>query len=245
MMDILNHLQQAKQKQRKLFSLLIDPDKTGGKELERIVGSAQNAGVDMLFVGGSLLVTDTLFDCVQIIKANCDIPVVLFPGDNMQVVPNADAILLLSVISGRNAEMLIGKHVVAAPSLKNSGLEIIPTGYMLIDSGRPTTASYMSNTNPLPHDKDDIAACTAMAGEMLGLKTIFMDGGSGALNAVSPSMVKRVADHVDIPIIVGGGLRTPEMARDRFDAGATVVVVGNAIEQNGSLLAEMASVSKQ
>ena len=245
MLDVLHHLQEAKQKQRKLFSLLIDPDKTGGNELEHTAISAQNAGVDMFFVGGSLLVTNTLFDCVQIIKANCDIPVVLFPGDNMQVVPNADAILLLSVISGRNAEMLIGKHVVAAPSLKNSGLEIIPTGYMLIDSGRPTTASYMSNTNPLPHDKDDIAACTAMAGEMLGLKTIFMDGGSGAQNSVSPSMVKRVADHVDVPIIVGGGLKTPEMALERFDAGATIVVVGNAIEQNGSLLAEMASVSKQ
>ena len=244
-MEVLQNLHTAKSNNQKLFSLLIDPDKTGGSDLERTAILAQNAGVDMFFVGGSLLVTNTLFDCIQIIKANCDIPVVLFPGDNMQVVPNADAILLLSVISGRNAEMLIGKHVVAAPSLKNSGLEIIPTGYMLIDSGRPTTASYMSNTNPLPHDKDDIAACTAMAGEMLGLKTIFMDGGSGAQNSVSPSMVKRVADHVDIPIIVGGGLKTPEMARDRFDAGATVVVVGTAIEQNGSLLAEIASVSKQ
>jgi len=240
-MNVLNHLLQAKQEQRKLFSLLIDPDKTGGNELERTVVSAINAGVDLFFVGGSLLVSNSLFDCVHIIKANSDIPVVLFPGDNMQVVPNADAILLLSVISGRNAEMLIGKHVVAAPRLKNSGLEIIPTGYMLIDSGRPTTASYMSNTNPLPHDKDDIAACTAMAGEMLGLKTIFMDGGSGAQNAVSTSMIKRVSDHVDVPIIVGGGLRTPEMARERFEAGATVVVVGNAIEKNSSLLQELAS----
>lgn len=243
-MDVLNHLQQAKQEQRKLFSLLIDPDKTGGNELERTAIAAQEAGVDMFFVGGSLLVGNSLFDTVQIIKANCNIPVVLFPGDNMQVVPNADAILLLSVISGRNPEMLIGKHVVAAPRLKNSGLEIIPTGYMLVDSGRPTTASYMSNTNPLPHDKDDIAACTAMAGEMLGLKTIFMDGGSGAMNSVSESMVKRVSDHVDVPIIVGGGLKTPEMAKARFDAGATVVVVGNAIEKDGSLLQELASVSK-
>lgn len=240
-MEVLNHLHTAKAKDQKLFSLLIDPDKTGGNELERTALAAQNAGVDMFFVGGSLLVSNTLFDCIQIIKANCNIPVVLFPGDNMQVVPNADAILLLSVISGRNAEMLIGKHVVAAPMLKNSGLEIIPTGYMLIDSGRPTTASYMSNTNPLPHDKDDIAACTAMAGEMLGMKTIFMDGGSGALNSVSESMVKRVAQHVDLPVIIGGGLKTPEMAKARFDAGATVVVVGNAIEKNGSLLAEMAS----
>lgn len=242
---VLQQLYSAKKNNQRLFSLLIDPDKTASNELERTAISAQNAGVDMFFVGGSLLVRNTLFDTVQIIKANCDIPVVLFPGDNMQVVPNADAILLLSVISGRNAEMLIGKHVVAAPRLKNSGLEIIPTGYMLIDSGKPTTASYMSNTNPLPHDKDDIAACTAMAGEMLGMKTIFMDGGSGALNSVSENMVRRVAEHVDVPIIVGGGLKTPEMAKARFDAGATVVVVGNAIEQNGALLAEMASVSKQ
>ena len=242
---VLQQLYSAKKNDKRLFSLLIDPDKTGSNELEHTAISAQNAGVDLFFVGGSLLVSNTLFDTVQIIKANCDIPVVLFPGDNMQVVPNADAILLLSVISGRNAEMLIGKHVVAAPRLKNSGLEIIPTGYMLIDSGKPTTASYMSNTNPLPHDKDDIAACTAMAGEMLGMKTIFMDGGSGALNSVSENMVRRVAEHVDVPIIVGGGLKTPEMAKARFDAGATVVVVGNAIEQNGALLAEMASVSKQ
>jgi putative glycerol-1-phosphate prenyltransferase len=244
-MDVLQNLRSSKSNNQKLFSLLIDPDRTGGADLERTAISAQNAGVDMFFVGGSLLVSNSLFDCVQIIKANCDIPVVLFPGDNMQVVPNADAILLLSVISGRNAEMLIGKHVVAAPQLKNSGLEIIPTGYMLIDSGIPTTASYMSNTNPMPHDKNDIAACTAMAGEMLGLKTIFMDGGSGAQNAVSTSMIKRVSDYVDVPIIVGGGLKTPEMAKDRFDAGATVVVVGNAIEKDSSLLAEMASVSAQ
>jgi|GEM_PF-52931 len=241
MSGILHILENAKRNDKRLFSLLIDPDKTGGAELERTALAAKDAGVDLLFVGGSLLVNDRLFDTVQIIKANCDIPVVLFPGDNMQVVPNADAILLLSVISGRNAEMLIGKHVVAAPRLKNSGLEIIPTGYMLIDSGRPTTASYMSNTNPLPHDKDDIAACTAMAGEMLGMKTIFMDGGSGAMNAVSESMVKRVSQHVDVPLIVGGGLKTPEMAKARFDAGATVVVVGNAVEKNGSLLAELAS----
>ncbi len=240
-MEILSYIQKSKTEERRLFSLLLDPDNCSGKEAERTALTAKDAGVDLLFVGGSLLVNDRLFDTVQIIKANCDIPVVLFPGDNMQVVPNADAILLLSVISGRNAEMLIGKHVVAAPRLKNSGLEIIPTGYMLIDSGKPTTASYMSNTNPIPHDKDDIAACTAMAGEMLGLKTIFMDGGSGAQNSVSPSMVKRVSDHVDVPIIVGGGLKTPEMAKARFDAGATVVVVGNAIEKDGSLLQELAS----
>ncbi|MBL4586182.1 MAG: geranylgeranylglyceryl/heptaprenylglyceryl phosphate synthase [Flavobacteriales bacterium] len=243
-MSIYKDIQNAKIEQRKLFSLLIDPGQIGGNELERLAIHAKESGVDMLFVGGSLLVNNTLFDCVQTIKDNCDIPVVLFPGDNMQVVSNADAILLLSVISGRNAEMLIGKHVVAAPRLKESGLEIIPTGYMLIDSGKPTTASYMSNTHPIPHDKDDIAACTAMAGEMLGMKTVFMDGGSGAQNSVSESMVKRVAAQVDVPIIVGGGLKTPEMAKARFNAGADVVVVGHAIEKNGALLAEMASAAQ-
>lgn len=243
-MPVYTDILQAKKEQRKLFSLLIDPDTIGGNDLERLALHAASSNVDMLFVGGSLLVNDRLFDCVDAIKANCDIPVVLFPGDNMQVVPNADAILLLSVISGRNAEMLIGKHVVAAPRLKNSGLEIIPTGYMLIDSGKPTTASYMSNTHPIPHDKNDIAACTAMAGEMLGMRTIFLDGGSGAKNSVSESMVKQVSDHVDVPIIVGGGLKTPEMAKARFDAGADVVVVGHAIEKDGSLLSEMASVAQ-
>lgn len=243
-MEIRSHLDHAKATGQRLFSLLIDPDTTSGRELEQTALKAGESGVDLLFVGGSLLVNDSLFDCVNTIRSNCDIPVVLFPGDNMQVVPNADAILLLSVISGRNPEMLIGKHVVAAPRLRNSGLEIIPTGYMLIDSGRPTTASYMSNTTPLPHDKADIAACTAMAGEMLGMRTIFMDGGSGAENAVSEEMVRKVSSNVNAPIIVGGGLKTPEMAKARFDAGATVVVVGNAIEKNGALLSEMAFASK-
>ncbi len=243
-MSLYNSIYQAKQEQHKLFSLLIDPDEIDGKELESLVLNAGTNKVDLLFVGGSLLVNNSLFDCVQIIKANCDIPVVLFPGDNMQVVPNADAILLLSVISGRNPEMLIGKHVVAAPRLKNSGLEIIPTGYMLIDSGKPTTASYMSNTLPIPHDKDDIAACTAMAGEMLGMRSVFLDGGSGAQNSVSESMIKRVSEHVDVPVIVGGGLKTPEMAKARFDAGADVVVVGHAIEKDAGLLAEMASITQ-
>jgi len=238
-MGILEGIRSAKGRRQRQFALLIDPDRVAGNDLAQLAARAQQSRVDLLFVGGSLLVNDALQDCVRTIKDNCDIPVVLFPGDNMQVVPNADAILLLSVISGRNAEMLIGKHVVAAPRLKHSGLEIIPTGYMLIDSGRPTTASYMSNSQPIPHDKDDIALCTAMAGEMLGLSCVFMDGGSGAENSVTESMIRAVAGNISVPLIIGGGIRTPEMTRAKFEAGADIVVVGNAIEKQSTLLEEM------
>lgn len=238
-MGVLKDIRSAKNRGQRQFALLVDPDRVTANELAGLAARAQKSGVDLFFVGGSLLVNDTLVDCVQTIKDNCDIPVVLFPGDNMQVAPNADAILLLSVISGRNAEMLIGKHVVAAPRLKHSGLEIIPTGYMLIDSGRPTTASYMSNSQPIPRDKDDIALCTAMAGELLGMGCVFMDGGSGAENSVTESMIRSVAGNISVPLIIGGGIRTPEMTRAKFEAGADIVVVGNAIEKESALLEEM------
>ena len=153
----------------------------------------------------------------------------------------ADAILFLSLISGRNAEMLIGRNVIAAPYLKLSNLEVIPTGYMLIESGRPTAVSYMSNSDPIPSDKNDIAICTAMAGEMLGLKLIFMDAGSGALNAVSESMISQVKQSLSIPLLVGGGIRTPEKAAASANAGADLLIIGNATEHNPSLIAEMCS----
>ena len=152
----------------------------------------------------------------------------------------ADGILFLSLISGRNAELLIGKHVITAPYLKVSPLEILPTGYMLIDGGVPTTVSYISNTQPIPANKDDVALCTAVAGEMLGLKLMYMDAGSGAINPVSTSMIETVSQALDIPLIVGGGIRTPERAFANAQAGADVIVVGNAIEKEPSLLLEMA-----
>jgi len=228
----------------RLFALLIDPDRTSGSELERVIERAAQAGTDLFYVGGSLMMDDNLVRTVRTIKRLTDVPVVLFPGDQMQVTSEADAILLLSVISGRNPEMLIGRHVMAAPRLKNSGLEVIPTGYMLIDSGRPTTASYMSGTLPIPYDKPDIAACTALAGEQLGLRLIFMDGGSGAMNSVSSDMISAVRKQVSVPLVIGGGIRTPEAVREKFDAGADVVVVGNAIEKDPGLLAEMVLASK-
>jgi putative glycerol-1-phosphate prenyltransferase len=168
--------------------------------------------------------------------------VVLFPGDNLQINSHADAILFLSLISGRNPDLLIGKHVISAPILKDSGIEVVSTGYMLIDGGTPTSVSYMSNTTPIPANKRDIAVCTAMAGEMLGLKLIFMDAGSGALNPVGENMISAVKKSIDIPLIVGGGIRSAEKAKAAFEAGADVVVVGNAIESNKDLIREIAQI---
>ena len=196
--------------------------------------------VDFFFVGGSLVVTDTLDSMVATIKKHCSIPVVLFPGSPDQITPKADALLYLSLISGRNSELLIGQHVISAPFVKQSGLEIIPVGYMLIDGGSPTTVSYISNTNPIPANKNDIAICTAMAGEMLGLKLIYMDAGSGASKAISTTMIKEVAKHIQIPLVVGGGITTPEKAMENCQAGADIIVVGNAAEKDPVLITAIA-----
>lgn len=227
---------------KKQFVVLVDPDKYNSRQLIDLAGLARKSMVSYLFVGGSLLSDDNLDNTLKVIKDHCDIPVIIFPGDIMQINSRADGILLLSLISGRNADLLIGKHVIAAPYLKKSGLEILPTGYMLIDSGRPTTASYMSNSLPIPSDKDEIAVSTAVAGTMLGLKLIYMDGGSGALNAIPLSMIERVKKNIEVPLIVGGGIRTPEDAANRFRAGADIIVVGNAIESKNSLLERIAEV---
>lgn len=227
---------------KKQFAVLVDPDKYSSASLLDLVAVARKAAVSYFFVGGSLLSEDNLDTTIRVIKDNCDIPVVIFPGDEMQINKKADALLLLSLISGRNPDLLIGKHVIAAPYLKRSGLELLPTGYMLIDSGKATTALYMSNSLPIPWNKDEIAVSTAMAGEMLGLKLIYMDGGSGAENPVSSSMIEKVKQHTSIPLIVGGGIRTPETAAEKFRAGADILVVGNAIETDNSLLTRIAEV---
>lgn len=227
---------------KKQFAVLVDPDKYTSTQLLDLVTMAKEAAVSYFFVGGSLLSEDNLDSTLKVIKDNCAIPTIIFPGDEMQINSRADAILLLSLISGRNPDLLIGKHVIAAPYLKRSGLEILPTGYMLIDSGKPTTALYMSNSLPIPWNKDDIALSTAMAGEMLGLKLIYMDGGSGADRSVSASMIERVKQNTNIPLIVGGGIRTPETAASLFKAGADIIVVGNAIESDNSLLTRIAEV---
>lgn len=232
-------LQAAKDQGEKKFVVLIDPDKVKLGQMDSILDLASKAKVDYFFIGGSLIVNNMLDHCLQRIKAACNIPMILFPGNSFQLSYKADAILFLSLISGRNPDLLIGNHVLASPYLKMSPLEILPTGYVLIDGGVPTTVSYISNTQPIPAAKDDIALCTALAGEMLGLRLIYMDAGSGAKHAISNSMIDCVASAIKIPLIVGGGIRTPEQALEKAKAGADVIVVGNAIEKEPQLIVEM------
>lgn len=226
---------------QKSFAVLIDPDEIEIKGIDKLVDLALKSNVDYFFVGGSLVISNRLNECIARIKETCDIPVVLFPGSPSQVTPLADAILLLSLISGRNPELLIGQHVISAPMLKQSGLEIMSTGYMVIDGGAPTTVSYISNASPIPADKKDIATCTAMAGEMLGMRLIYMDAGSGARKPISEEMIHSVAKHISIPLIVGGGITTPEKAYQNCKAGADIIVIGNAIEKDPTLIEEMSA----
>ena len=219
--------------------MLIDPDKVDASAIDKLVSLSVEAGVDYFFVGGSLVISNHLDYCIQLIKASCSIPVILFPGAPSQVSKYADALLYLSLISGRNPELLIGQHVISAPFVRQSGLEIIPTGYMVIDGGAPTTVSYISNASPIPSDKNEIAMCTAMAGEMLGMKLIYMDAGSGAKNPVPTAMIEKVSSHIETPLIVGGGITTPEKAYLNCRSGADIIVVGNAIEKDASLIKEM------
>ncbi|RMG88775.1 MAG: geranylgeranylglyceryl/heptaprenylglyceryl phosphate synthase [Bacteroidetes bacterium] len=237
---IYEDLLASKKAGRKKFAVLIDPDKVRLGNMKKVLKLAVEARVDYFFIGGSLIVNNMLDHCLESIREECHIPMILFPGNSFQLSYRADALLFLSLISGRNAELLIGNHVIAAPYLKLSPLEILPTGYMLVDGGTPTTVSYMSNTNPIPSQKEDIAVCTAMAGEMLGLKLIYLDAGSGAKNPVPESMIASVSGAVSAPVIVGGGIRTPEKALANIRAGADVVVVGNAIEKDPGLVLEMA-----
>ncbi len=228
----------------KQIAVLADPDKSDDRTLENLAKAAGDSGADYFFVGGSLLINNRLDACIKIVKDISGLPVVLFPGNTLQMSWKADAILFLSLISGRNAEMLIGRHVIAAPYLKLSPLEVISTGYMLIESGRPTAVSYMSNSDPIPHDKDDIAMCTAMAGEMLGMKLIFMDAGSGAINPVAPGMISQVKQSIDIPLMVGGGIRTPEKAAESAAAGADLLVIGNVFEKDPGKIHEIVRAVK-
>ncbi|MFP4287676.1 MAG: geranylgeranylglyceryl/heptaprenylglyceryl phosphate synthase [Bacteroidales bacterium] len=229
----------AAQNNWKQLAVLIDPDKISPEYLEQLSYMVNLHNVDYVFVGGSLITQDHFNHTLRIIKERFFVPVVLFPGSTLQISKHADGILLLSLISGRNPELLIGNHVTAAPFLRSSGLEIISTGYMLVESGKLTSVQYISNTMPIPHDKTDIAVCTAMAGEMLGMKLIYIDAGSGAGKPVSEDMARKVKQNIRLPLIIGGGITNANIAHGLWDAGADVLVVGNALEKEPDLIGKI------
>ena len=216
------------------LAILLDPDKELQVDVDAMVANGHKVGASVILVGGSL-VTKPVDRFIEKLKAKTSLPVVLFPGSAMQFAPNADGILFLSLISGRNPDFLIGQHVAVAPTVKQSGVEVIPTGYILIDGGSPTSVQYMSQTMPIPNTKPEIAVATAIAGELLGLKAIYLEAGSGAMDPVPAELIQAVRTAITIPIIVGGGIRTREQYQSALDAGANLVVVGNGLEANPQL----------
>jgi phosphoglycerol geranylgeranyltransferase len=241
-LPLLQNLHSAK---KKWFALLIDPDKhTRESLIETITIANREPGPDMILVGGSLLFNH-IAETIELVKSRTSKPVFLFPGNALQVTDKADGILLLSLISGRNPDFLIGQQVIAAPAIKKSGIEVIPTGYILINSGTDTSVLYMSNTTPIPYCKNDIAVATAMAGQMLGLKAIYLEAGSGAQKPVSTDMIKAVRQELDIPLIVGGGLRSAEQVQQTLESGADMVVVGSATEKDPILINQIAEVVRE
>ncbi len=215
---------------RKNLAVLVDPDKHSEKSLVRIISGFDAYPPDVILVGGSLLLRP-IERTIKIIKEHTSIPVYLFPGDTTQLSELADGILLLSLISGRNPDFLIGNHVIAAPILKRMNIDVIPTAYMLIENGHTTSVEYVSNTKPIPFGKTDIAIATALAGEMLGMKLIYLEAGSGAENPVGIDMINAIRKNVKLPLIVGGGIRSVEAAERVYHAGADMIVIGTQFEQ--------------
>ena len=232
-MTLYKFLKKQKQNQRKMWAILLDPDKVDLHNFEELLEKINISQPDLLLVGGSFISEQKFHKVVKKLKKKCNLPVVLFPGSPAQISSKADAILLLNLISGRNPEYLIGKHVEAAPVLYQSGLEIIPTGYLLIENGRSTSVEYISNTKPIPRTKIDIALATALAGEMLGLKMLYLEAGSGAKKPVPLKMISTISKHCRLPIIVGGGIKTKQHMLKAWAAGADLVVVGTAFEEGG------------
>ena len=241
-MNILKKIIKAKEEGKRQIAVLIDPDKLNSSELIKLISKINKSPIDYILVGGSLLSSDQMDEYISLIKENINIPVIIFPGSVHQISNKADGILFLSLISGRNPEFLIGSQVVAAPLLKRSKLEVLSTGYVLVDSGVQTTASYISNTTPLPRDKADIAVATALASEMIGHKLLYLDGGSGAMLEVPSNMISAVKKNIDIPLIVGGGINTKEKLETAFNSGADLVVIGTAIEKNQEFLDDVVEV---
>jgi phosphoglycerol geranylgeranyltransferase len=222
------------------FLVLLDPDRMSVQDIVDLARKSEQGGADGFLVGSSLLLSTRFDEAVKEIKAHVKVPVTIFPGNANQVSRHADAILFLSLISGRNPHLLIGEQVKAAPAVREFGLEPIPTGYMLIESGAPTSVQFMSDTQPIPSNKPDIAKAHALAAEYLGMKMVFLEAGSGAESPVPDNIVRQVKDFISIPIIVGGGIKDPDVAHNKVKNGASFVVIGNFLEEDDSLIREFA-----
>ncbi|NND77986.1 MAG: geranylgeranylglyceryl/heptaprenylglyceryl phosphate synthase [Flavobacteriales bacterium] len=242
---MLNKILAKKKRGEKMMAVLLDPDSyQDTKKLIEVTDLCNLNAVDLIFIGGSL-VTSSAFDAfVADVKEFATQPVILFPGDNTQLSANADALLMLSLISGRNPEYLIGQHVKASVKIKRLGLETIPTGYMLIDGGSNTSVSYISQTIPIPRDKSDIAISTALAGEQLGMQLIYLDCGSGAQLTVEDRMLTELKQHITVPIVVGGGVKDIKQLKSLLDTGADIVVIGNIFEKNPGRIEEFGRLTK-
>ncbi len=242
-MKIYNHLLNTIKEKGAAYLVLLDPDKLPENKLGVFLKHCEKSGVDGFLVGGSLMVNGDFESFVEKVKINTNLPSIIFPGSITQISSFADAILFLSVVSGRNPEHLIGKHVLAAPSIKKSGIEPISTAYILVESGSTTTAIYMSGSLPVPRNKPEIAAATALASEYLGMKLIYREAGRGADNSVPNEMVKAVSSQCTIPVVVGGGIRNPQTAREKVENGASIIVTGNYFEDenNWDLIKDFAS----
>jgi phosphoglycerol geranylgeranyltransferase len=228
-------------KNRKSIALLLDPDKSSAESLNRIAAIAVSSNVDLILAGGSLTF-NPVDSLISSIKERCSIPVVLFPGNLMQLSDKADYIFLLSLISGRNPELLIGNHVIAAPFLGKIRQKVIPVGYILIGSGSHTSVMYMSQTEPIPASKPEIAVATAIAGELLGMKAIYLEAGSGAPMPVPIETIRAVRANTSLPLLVGGGLHSPALISESFEAGADLIVLGNGVEKDPDLLIKASEI---
>ena len=239
-MSVYEKLLSVKNEKGAGFLVLLDPDRMSVPQIVELAQKSEKGGADAFLVGSSLLLSTRFDEAVKEIKANVSIPVTIFPGNANQVSRYADAILFLSLISGRNPHLLIGEQVKAAPAIKEFGLEPIPTGYLLIESGGATSVQFMSDTQPIPKNKPDIVKAHALAAEYLGMKFVFLEAGSGAENSVPDTIIREVKDFISIPIIVGGGVKDPDVAYRKVKNGASFVVIGNSLEEDDSIIEEFA-----
>ena len=239
MNSILQYIEQTSKQGKKLLAILIDPDKTAIINIPEICKKINNASIHFIFVGGSSVTKGVMDEFVKVLKTHTKLPIILFPGDYTQLTNEADGLLFLSLLSGRNPEYLIEQQIKSVPFLKNSTLEIIPTGYILIDGGTQSSVLKVSKTKPISQENTELAVATAVAGMYKGKKLIYLEAGSGAKFPVNEEMIKNVKQHISIPLIVGGGIKTKKQLNLAFNSGADLIVIGTAFENNSNLIDEL------